>query len=290
MNIERIPVWDLFPEPMWRECPEVAKVVNSAADQDGMIFVTDDDVPYGHFTTYFGVILRRTAFYQGNPLGQRLFHLHELYHLSELKQWRKLWIREGSIPDWNSWSKYMINIELNASLFTECHVYIYIRGLREMTRESFLNHTIWMDRFEAEFIAIHTARHQTMEELNLDKLFETLLRERIRAMTSPRFNDFIEQQIEGYRQTNWTWASIWAKPVSYGDHGDTPAFQVVELAAARGQLDETERLLREFLRKAEDSNGIPFGTQADLFSAVMHETYERLGNHLLRIGPVSIND
>lgn len=268
MDIETRQAQDLFITDLFRQSRWIQKLCQDV----GEVWVTNDPVPKGHFTVYFGVVHLREGWYVNLHIRD-LYFLHELWHLRQL--------RAGYNPDttWLDWSRKMIRQELEASLASECFVYLEIPGLRERT----FPHEIWMDRFlkpkprdplEADYLP----------SAHAPSIKDGIRKERIRAMTTPGFDDFLEEQIAGYRRQNHRFMAIWTRGVVNDEYEDPfhemPAFRVVEEAMVSGVTGRPEDY-RNWLRQVSGKGGIPFIFQADRFAKVVEESHRLFGNHLL---------
>lgn len=254
MNIERISAIELFSTDLFRLNSWVQQL---CADLD-QVWTTRDKIPHGHFTVYFGVVSVRDWY--KNLYIADLYYLHELWHM------RLLRAAYDPTASWLDWSRKMITQEMEASLASECWAYLDIEGLRQHT----FDHEIWMDRFLKRIPA------------GDDNEFRGEIRQhRIRAMTTPGFNDFIEEQIWGYRRSNHAFMAIWARPIDHGAYEGTPAFRVVEEAMASGIVDDPDRY-HAWLDSVSDEHGIPFGPYAEAFHKVYRQNSELFGNWLLQ--------
>lgn len=253
--IERVRAEDLFVTKMFRES-KWAQGIYGGLD----LFVTDDKMLPGHFGTYFGAVTRRKY---DNPYVQDLYHLHECVHVNTL----------GPNPahTFMEWSRRMVASETEASLVSECFVYLRMPELRELT----FKHEIWVDRFERMSLLPEAKEREVR-------------RRRHRALRAPENDDYIEHQIWNYGQQNVQWCRIWADKVDYGPFADKPAFRVVEEHMSRPDWRDRHAEWLEQVSAMYKSSAsfsaerpVPFLQQAKAFAPFYHETNRLYGNHVL---------
>jgi hypothetical protein len=195
--------------------------------------MSDPEIEYPHFATWFGMTYRRSY---ADPAVSDLYYLHEIVHT--------VLLHYEPQPLFTAWYRKMNSIELSASLETECFVYLGVPGLREIT----FRDEIWVDRYLGG-------------QQRLGKSLRDVIRQdRYKAMQHPDPMDYCEQQIAAYARQNFEWANTWKLEVSPG----RPAFLVVEehmsaLRAGAASIDAHVEWL-ELLGE------VPFRTQAQLFA------------------------
>jgi hypothetical protein len=249
--MRRVPSGSLFQTAQFRESAFIAELCEAIGD----VWVTDDAAwgRHGHFTTYFGVIVLRA--------GYRDLVFHDLYVLHEL--WHRRTIRYQRGRSWLQWSRDLIASELDASLTSECLVYFHIPGLRART----FAHEIWVDRF----LAAWSSRPIAQVAFHLQQ-------ERLRALSAPAFDDFLEHQIANYGRQNMLWARVWAGAVGVGPTPDDPAFRVVDR-----HLSSPDWASRhpEWIAAHSDGAGLPFAAQAAAFQPIYERSQREFGNEVL---------
>jgi len=112
---------------------------------------------------------------------------------------------------------------------------------------------------------------------------------RLKALNTPKNDDYIEHQIWNYGQQNVQWCRLWADVVGYGPFAETPAFRVVEEHMGDPAHPRAhERWLKLVSHIAwEDDTGIgirtdiPFWEQAKAFKVFYDKTNLLYGNHVL---------
>lgn len=267
MIVEKVPAVSLFVTPEFKESPWVQELCAKV----GEAWVTEDELAPGHFGTYFGAMGVRE--YE-NEYVQDLYYLHELTHVRTLTY--------DPASSWIAWAKRAIDSELEASLTSECFAYLHIPGLREKA----FPHVIWVDRFlYGGGLPPVDERRETVEDV-IRRMENEIRRERIRALNTPGFDDFCEQQIRNYCQQNWQWCRFWAEAVGTGAYeDDVPAFRAVEDHMASPDRDATHQEWIDSVSSHTFNWGgcdMPFYTQAKAFAEVYAESNRRYGNWLLR--------
>lgn len=246
------------------------------ADTDLGTVLTSDDPrldAHGHFPTYFGIVPVRRR-YAANPVLSDLFTRHELTHT---RRFRRVYGRATNFQDW---TRQSVRIELEASLDSECYVYLDIPGLRRMT----FRHEIWMDRFLGPpgILGLRPLLVGSLLNTRLGRAW--IQRQRLRAMNAPDFDDYVEHQIWNYGQQNMKWCAAWGRPVGYGPFADQAAWRVVEEHMARlnpGTPGWTDRH-RAWLELVTDpETGVPFDRQAKAFTPIYDESFRNFGNDVL---------
>jgi hypothetical protein len=202
--------------------------------------MSDAELEYPHFATWFGVTYHRSY---DHPAVSDLYYLHELVHAALLTYQAE--------PLFTAWYRKMNGIELSASLETECNVYLSVPGLREVAFAD----EIWVDRF------LGGGRSRLGESLK-----DVIRQERYKAMQHPDPMDYCEQQIAAYARQNFEWAGIWKLDVAAGGRPPRPAFILVEEHLAR--LREGALTAGEHLEWLKQFGEIPFPDQARLFAQV----------------------
>ena len=187
----------LFRTPLLRGSPYVAGWIERFAVRPAVFAsMSDGDVEYPHFATWFGVTYLRS--YDDATISD-LYYLHELVHAALN--------RYEDTPLFTAWYRKMNGVEFSASLETEGYVYLEVPALREISFKD----EIWADRYLGA-------------ERRLGRSLRDIMRQdRYRAMSRPDPMDYCEQQIAGYARQNFEWANIWKLAV-----GDRPAYLVVE--------------------------------------------------------------
>ena len=197
--------------------------------------MSDAELEYPHFATWFGMTYLRTY---GDPAVSDLYYLHEIVHAALLHYTPR--------PLFTAWYRKMNGIELSASLETECFVYLHVPGARDISFKD----EIWADRYLGGQGRLG------------DSLRDVIRQDRYKAMQHPDPMDYCEQQIAAYARQNFEWANTWKLEVSPG----RPAFVEVEEHMSRlrtGALSVDEHV--EWLHKDGE---IPFPDQARLFAPV----------------------
>lgn len=89
-----------------------------------MVFaeMSDVDLEYPHFATWFGMTYVRTY---SDAAVSDLYYLHEIVH--------SVLLHYEPQPLFTAWYRKMNSIELSASLETECYVYLDVPGLRDVS-------------------------------------------------------------------------------------------------------------------------------------------------------------
>lgn len=218
-------------------------------------WVTRQEMPPGHFGTYFGATQMRTY---ANPYVGDLYELHELTHSETLTYDAK--------RSWLEWSRGIIASELEASLVSECFAYLHIPDLRAKT----FAHEIWVDRFLDRL----TPSADPIE------LQDEIRAERLRAMNAPAYNDFLEAQISNYYRQNFEWCRIWAEDARTRGAECTPAFRVVEAHMASPDRDATHQEWIDAHTQIGEWTA-PFLTQGKAFAEVYKASNAKFGNRLL---------
>ena len=265
--------------------------IKAICDKRPEVWVTEDKIVAGHFGSFFGAMtLRSEDYLEGanpRPYVHDLYHLHELRHVETL-EYDASW-------DWLRWSKNAIDSEFAASLHSECEVYYYLRDLREKT----FDHPIWNDRFAHEYVIAVQDRDERDREANIRQLMAHIAKARERTMNKPKFDDFLELQVENYQKQNITWCSIWEQPVGYGPYAKWPAFAVVNEhmeKLVKGRVTDKEHMdwigrmhpsihLAMHHQSERSSNPhpyhVPFVLQAVEFEKVYKRSNEVYGNYKL---------
>jgi hypothetical protein len=198
--------------------------------------MSDVDVEYPHFATWFGMSYLRSY---PDPVVSDLYYLHEFVHAAHLSY------DESAL--FTAWYRKMNSIEFTASLETECFVYLSVPGLRDVSFKD----EIWADRFLG-------GKSRLGESLR-----DVIRQDRYKAMQSPDPMDYCEQQIAAYARQNFEWANIWKLPL---EPGGPPAFRVVEghmtaFRAGTVPADAHVAWLQQF-------GEVPFPAQARLFAEI----------------------
>lgn len=269
--VERRPL-ELFQTDRQRNSSYVREM-----DQRLGVVLTSDDPrldAHGHFPTYFGIVPIRRR-YASNPVLSDLFTRHELTHTWNFRN------VYGRATNFQDWTRQSIRIELAASLDSECYVYLDIPDLRRVT----FKHEIWMDRFLGS-----RDRQTGLRALLLSTLLSTsfgrawIRFQRVRTMSCPLFDDYVEGQIWNYGMQNKKWCTAWGRPVGYGPFAERAAWRVVEehMAALRpGSAGWIDRH-RAWLELVTDpATGIPFDRQAKAFEPIYKESLRDFGNDVL---------
>jgi hypothetical protein len=202
-----------------------------------MVFaeMSDVELEYPHFATWFGMTYRRAY---ADPAVSDLYYLHEIVHAALL--------RYDPRPLFTAWYRTMNGIELSASLETECYVYLHVPGAREISFKD----EIWADRYLGGPSRLG------------DSLRDVIRQDRYKAMQHPDPMDYCEQQIAAYARQNFAWANTWKLETP----GGKPAFLEVEehMSAFRaGTVSVGEHV--EWLERHGE---VPFPDQARLFAPV----------------------
>ena len=231
-------VRSLWQTRLFRESPYIDTWVEKLARHPAVFAdMSDVELEYPHFGTWFGMTYRRTY---DDPAVSDLYYLHEIVHAALLHY------APAPGPLFTAWYRKMNGIELSASLETECNVYLEVPGLREISFKD----EIWADRYLG-------GKSRLGESLK-----DVIRQDRYKAMQHPDPMDYCEQQIAAYARQNFEWANTWKLEISPG----RPAFAVVEehMNALRdGKLSAAAHV--EWLREHGE---IPFPVQARLFSPV----------------------
>lgn len=260
MKLERVPALSLFATEAFRNHWWIRLLCEEVGD----VWITDDPSPGGSFTTFYRVITRRT--YGGNAMISDLYYLHELRHL-------RGFLRRKPIDNWYEWQKAMGHSELDASVTSECIVHFLIPE----ARAAFTGQEIWVDRHLANPKYQWFKDQADPEQLGV--LRALLSEDRLRALATPKHNDFIEWQIHNYGQQNMRWYVIWAKPVGHGPHANVAAWRVVEEHVARPDwVDRHADWLAEVSQNIPGPAGMPFPLQAVEFEQVYKESNRNYGN------------
>lgn len=257
MNLERVSALSLFSTEAFRDHWWIRLLCKEIGD----VFVTDDGSPNGSFTTYFRVISRRS--YGDNGALCDLYYLHELRHL-------RGFLRRGPITDWLAWQRAMGHSELDASLTSECVVHFLIPD----ARTAFAGKTIWVDRFLQERKFRWFVGQTDLEEIGV--LRSILSAERLRALSTPTHNDYLEWQIHNYGMQNMRWYVIWARPIGHGPFAQTAAWRAVEEHFARPDWIECHADWLDSVSLLP--GGTPFPEQAAAFAEVYRHSVDEFGN------------
>jgi hypothetical protein len=184
--IEAIPVRDLFTTDLFKKAFEPGNWLANFFKDTPDALITEQKLPPGHFGTYFGCTPKREY---DNPYVKDLYYLHEMTHWKMFKSRPNGYNPNRSFLEWSRW---ILQVEMEASLMSECFAYFKMPELRQHT----FTHRIWADKY----LPFDSYR-QTLDDVR---------DERVRAMTNPDPFDFLEQQIHNYVQQNWAWIRIWA--------------------------------------------------------------------------------
>ena len=159
-----------------------------------MVFaeMSDIDLEYPHFATWFGMTYARTY---SDAAVSDLYYLHEIVHAALLHYEPR--------PLFTAWYRKMNGIELSASLETECYVYLSVPGAREIS----FRDEIWADRYLGGPSRLG------------DSLRDVIRQDRYKAMQHPDPMDYCEQQIAAYARQNFEWANGWKLEVAPGPPG-----------------------------------------------------------------------
>lgn len=244
----------------------------------GVVLTSDDPAldAHGHFPTYFGIVPVRKR-YVPQPVLSDLFTRHELCHTVRFRD------GYGKAKNFQDWTRRMVRIELEASLDSECYVYLDIPALRPRT----FGHEIWMDRF----IGPETREHRK-GIVRMIRFFllssragrKWIRHQRLRALNAPDFDDYVEHQIWNYGQQNMKWCAAWGRPVGYGPFESLPAWRVVEehMSALRPGSEGWIDRHRDWLERVTDpASGIPFQAQANAFWPIYDQSSRDFGNDVL---------
>lgn len=273
IKVEKVKALDLFKTPKFRNNVWVRELCARL----GSVWITPDKLAYGHFGTMFGALEARTY---PDLIMQDLYRLHELWHLATMPRIANM--------KWLNWTEGLIQSEFEASMASECMVYFHIPRLRENT----FAHEIWVDQFLRSPLA----------KKPVIQVEQKIREERTRALHSPRFNSFLEHQIQNYDRQNQEWCAIWAGNVGYGLYGDVPAFWTIlqhmyggdDLTKTHVQWlrdvtlwpDQAEDIDRTLIPPGVDVDtlvGQPFAIQAARFIPVLQWSHDHFGNWLLGI-------
>jgi hypothetical protein len=195
--------------------------------------MSEPDLEYPHFATWFGMIYRRS--YPDDAVSD-LYYLHEIVH--------SVLLYYEPQPLFTAWYRKMTSIELSASLETECFVYLGVPGLREIS----FRDEIWVDRYLGG-------------QKRLGKSLRDVIRQdRYKAMQHPDPMDYCEQQIAAYARQNFEWANAWKLEVSPG----RPAFAMVEEHMSTLRSGDTS--IDEHVAWLHRLGEVPFRAQAQLFA------------------------
>lgn len=252
MNVERIPASELFVTDEFRG----SRWIKDLCEKIGKVWTTWHPMPPGHFGTYFGAMQRRKY---DNPWVQDLYALHECTHVATLTY--------DPSRAWADWCRAMVRSEMEASLASECFVYLRIPALRKLT----FRHEIWFDRFRPEGENVWANEVPDMER--------RIRKERLRALNAPNFDDYLEHQIHNYSQQNMRWCVLWSKPVGgRTPFKDDPAFRLVEAHMASPSRDAEHAAWIKELTDSDGSETAPFIRQAMEFREVYKTSGDRFGN------------
>ncbi len=229
-------VRSLWQTEIFRRSPYVEGWVQKlAAHPRAFADMSDTELEYPHFATWFGVTYRREY---PEPAVSDLYYLHELVHAALLHYEPQ--------PLFTAWYRKMNGIELSASLETECYVYLSIPGMRDASFKD----EIWVDRFFGGKSRLG------------DSLRDVIRQERYRAMQHPDPMDYCEQQIAAYARQNFEWANIWKLDARLG----RPAF--VEVEERMSALRAGALSLDQYVDWLKTLGEVPFLDQARLFAPV----------------------
>jgi hypothetical protein len=241
----------------FRTSPYVDRWVQRLAPQS-MAFaeMSDLELEYPHFATWFGMTYRRTY---DDPTVSDLYYLHEIVHAALLGEDSRPQPPPHARPLFTAWYRKMNGIELSASLETECYVYLGVPGLRDISFKD----EIWVDRYLG-------GQSRLGESLR-----DVIRQDRYKAMQHPDPMDYCEQQIAAYARQNFEWANIWKLEVAPG----RPAF--VEVEEHMGAFRSGALSIDEHARWLEEQGDVPFRDQARLFASVY---WKSKLSHRLRAG------
>jgi hypothetical protein len=228
-------VRDLFRTPHLRDSAYVAGWIDRYAAHPAVFAaMSDTDLEYPHFATWFGMTYTRTY---DDAVISDLYYLHEIVHA--------VLARYEEAPLFTAWYRKMNATEFSASLETEGYAYLEIPGLREISFKD----EIWADRYLGA-------------ERRLGRSLRDIMRQdRYRAMSSPDPMDYCEQQIAAYARQNFEWANIW----KLAERG-RPAYLEVEEHMRRFRAGELG--IEDHVAWLRSWGEIPFPVQARLFSPV----------------------
>lgn len=260
MKLERVPALSLFATEAFRNHWWIRLLCEEVGD----VWITDDPSPGGSFTTFYRVITRRT--YGGNAMISDLYYLHELRHL-------RGFLRRKPIDNWYEWQKAMGHSELDASVTSECIVHFLIPE----ARAAFTGQEIWVDHLLKDRKFAWFIGQTDLEQVGV--LRALLTGERLRALSAPKHNDYVEWQIHNYGLQNMRWYVIWAKAVGHGPYAGTAAWRAVESHFAQSDWSERHAdWLADVSLKLPGPAGMPFPLQAAEFEAVYKKSNEDFGN------------
>ena len=251
-------------------------------------------IEWSHFTSWMGCIARRT--YENKAI-EGLYYLHELIHWGTM-----VYDPQQSISQWHT--KMSLN-EYKASTLSEAYVYDVCPNLRKKT----FAFEIWADRFLEE--------NEDMDEgkegghimpMPFDRplhRYNYLYKKRLEAMKSPDPSDFQEMQISIFAKQNYDWTLVWQKNwdtvethvQDYLDNFDVSSQDLRELShtdkipGADDRLETVQIHLEWLMSEAgqeltawdvgEGTKEIPFYKEAEIFSRIVQENYNRSGNRIL---------
>lgn len=267
MKIRRI-----HPTELFADAPELIKdspwLKERLAKLPKEIFVSDDKVPGGHFTTYFGVIGLRD--YYSNPYVKALYYIHELDHYEFLMRCRNLAREQKKRWTFLDWARVIEQSEAQASFTSECLVYLAIPEIRKYT----FAHEIWMDKL------LLRVRGLSYKEIEMRGFISPFRRERSEVYTKPLYDNWLERQIANYWANTGKWLTIWADGKGlWVDEAEVlkPAYRWVE----EHMIDPDWMDSHQEWLDSHSFNGIPFWTQGRNFEAVYNESNRNFGNWLL---------
>ena len=229
-------VQSLWRTDLFKKSPYVAEWVKKL-EAYPMVFaeMSDSELEYPHFGTWFGMTYLRT--YDDATVSD-LYYMHEIVHAALLTY--------EAQPLFTAWYRKMNGIELSASLETECNVYLRVPGLRDISFKD----EIWADRYLGGNSRLGRS------------LVDVIRQDRYKAMQHPDPMDYCEQQIAAYARQNFEWANTWKLELSAG----RPAFLEVEehMRAFRAR----ELSMGQHVAWLEQFGEVPFPDQARLFGPV----------------------
>ncbi|HZS36950.1 MAG TPA: hypothetical protein VFF06_08990 [Polyangia bacterium] len=229
-------VRSLWQTDLFRQSDYVQRRVEELA-RHPMVFaeMSDIELEYPHFATWFGMSYQRTY---PDPVISDLYYLHEFVHSTLLTYQVE--------PLFTAWYRKMNSIEFAASLETEAYVYLSIPGLRDISFKD----EIWADRYLGGKSRLG------------DSLRDVIRQDRYKAMQHPDPMDYCEQQIAAYARQNFEWANMWKLEVAPG----RPAYVAVE--EHMGKFRAGAIPVEAHVDWLQQHGEVPFPIQARLFSQV----------------------
>lgn len=291
-RVGMINAMDWFPLKVFRDCPEVQRVVEplgrimilEAADGGPM-----DTWPAGHFGTYLGCTPQRRY---KSLYVECLYKWHEMFH-------KYTWLLGGTHcppallgqhESWLDWLSRMIDSELEASFASEVAIYFHIPGLRART----FKHPIWADRYLRNEEYCDPRRFLVPAKMDAAERIQKAYvhRRRILQQGQRGHDDWIEYQVSGYYGTNMRWGEMWADElVGYGPYAKIEAFRAVEAhwsemsdpeAHAAWLRDITPTRRNMMKHDLAPQYQVPMGRLAKLYGQEVFEPYlKQFGNRRL---------